>query len=74
MEPKPAAIIIANRTVSFDAKSQITMASFTSVTAGYGIDRTCLKSFMATLYKKNAKMKMTGSIIAAAGKKIKKIK
>ena len=24
---------------------------------------------MATLYKKNAKMKMTGSIIAAAGKK-----
>ena len=36
---------------------------------GYGMNRKCLKSIMATLYlKKKARKKMTGSIICPAGK------
>ena len=45
MVPKPAAI--ANRPFAFDAKSQFTIASFSSVT---GLTETAKKSFMANLY------------------------
>ena len=46
------------------------MASFSTVTGSKTPERNCLKSFMATVLTKNAKIKMTGWIIGPAGKKI----
>ena len=60
--PKPAAI--ANRPVSFDAKSQFTMTSFSSVTVWTETAQNCL---WRICIKQIAKMKMTGSIIDPAG-------
>ena len=56
MVPKPAAI--ANQPVPFDTKSQVTVASFSTVTGW--TETACIN--------KIAKIKMTGSIIDPGGK------
>ena len=66
MIPEPAAI--ANRPVFLSREESVRDGL---VLIGYRMDRNCVKSFMATLdFLKNAKMKMTGSIIGPAGKKL----
>ena len=67
MAPKQAAI--ANRSVSFFREESVHNGL---VFIGYGMDINCLKTVNGeSVLKKIAKIKMTGSIIGLAGKKIK---